>query len=244
MLISEEFLLLALDDDSGKISYSGASSFPFGMVSGFLLDLLFRGRIVLKDRRVKLIDMSSTSDPLLDDILKRMGELSRELRLRSWIIQLSVAFRNVYSKGILSRLTDQGVLVREEKPRLKIFHSIRHPLVQPAIKDQVLQRIEGIILDKQDADAHFIALLSLVQECGLIGSLFIRQYRGIAETRIQELLTSDKISNQEREIINSTVRELTGLLLHPPFKAARKIRPKIFKKKSDVVFTKKVTKPV
>ncbi len=202
------------------------------MIGGIILDLFFRGRIALKDRRVKLVDASSTSDPLLDDVLKRMGDLNRDLRLRSWIIQLSVTFRNIYSKGILSRLTDQGLLVREEKPRLKIFHSMRHPLVQPAIKDQLLQKLQSIIIDKQDADAHYTALLSLVHDSGLIGSLFIREYRGTAESRIKELLASEKISTPDKEIINSMSGALTGLLLQPPFKATRKILPKLFKKKS------------
>ncbi len=233
LLLAEAFLLLALDDESGKISYSGASSFPFGMVGGLLLDLLFRGRLALKDRRVKLVDASSTSDPLLDDVLKRMVVLKRELGLRSWIIQLSVTFRNIYSKGLLSRLTDQGLLAREEKSRLKIFHTIRHPLQQPASKDQLLQKLQGIILDRQDGDAHDTALLSLVKECGMIGSLFVREYRGLADSRIKELLASDKISSRDKEIITSTSGALAGLLVQPSYKAPRNILPKIFKKKSD-----------
>ncbi len=231
LLIAEEFFLLALDDESGKISYSGATSFPFGIASGLPMDLMFRGRLALKDRHVKIVDTSPTGDPLLDDVLKRMADLKRELRIRSWIIQLSVIFRNIYSKGLLSRLTDQGMLVREEKPRLKIFHSMRHPLKQPALKDELLKKIQGIILDKQDGDAHYTALLSLVHDCGLIGSLFVREYRGQADTRIKELLASPRLSNQEKEIINATSGALAGLLVQPPYKATRNILPKIFKKK-------------
>lgn len=233
LLIAEEFLLLALDDESGKVSYSGASSFPYGIVGGLLMDLMFRGRLTLKDRHVKIVDEKPTGDPLLDDVLKRMGDLKRDLRLRSWIIQLSVTFRNVYSKGLLSRLTDQGMLVREENPRMKIFHSMRHPLKQPALKDELLQKIQGIILDKQDGDAHSTALLSLVKECGLIGSLFVRDFRGPADGRIKELLASDKLSSRDKEIITSTCGALAGLLVQPPYKTPRKILPKIFKKKSD-----------
>ena len=231
MLIVEEFLLLALDDKTGKISYSGVSSFPFGVVSGLLLDLMFRGRISVKDQHVRVVDNSSTGDPLLDDVLKRIGELNRALHLRSWVIQLSVAFRNIYSKGLLTRLTDQGILAREEVFRLKIFHSIHHPLIQLALKEKLLERVQGIILDKQDADAHDIALLSLVRECGLIGSLFAREYWNMTETRVKELRSSNKLEGQFKEYINETCSALSGLLFELPFKDPRKILPRIFKKK-------------
>ena len=232
MLIAEEFLLLTLDDESGKISFSGASSFPFGMVGSLVLELVFLGRITLKDKHVRVINTSHTGDPLLDDVLKRMGDLNRDLRLRSWIIQLSVVFRNIYSKGLLSRLTDQGMLIREEKPRLKIFHSMRHPLVRPELKNELLQRLQGIILDKQEATTRDTALLCLVHDCGLIGSLFMREYRGLAEARIKELRMSEKLEPHDKEIINSMSETLVGLLYQPPFKTPRKILPKLFKKKS------------
>ncbi|OLS14520.1 MAG: hypothetical protein RBG13Loki_1862 [Promethearchaeota archaeon CR_4] len=231
MLIAEEFLLLALDDETGKISYSGASSFPFGVVSGLLLDLMFRGRIILKDQRVRIVDKSSMNDPLLDDVLKRIGSQNRQLRLCSWIVQLSLTFRNIYSKGLLSRLTDQGILGREERTRLKIFHSMRHPLVQQTTKDKLLGRLQGIILDKQDAEAHDLALLCLVKECGLISSLFIREYRIVTESRIKELASSNKLEGSIKEYINETSEALSRLLFRPPFKIQREYSPKLFEKR-------------
>src|SRR5215472_3207708 len=67
--LTEEFLLLALEDEGGQFSRIPETSFSCGIAGAALMDLEIRGRIATGQQVLEVVDSSPTGLPMLDRLL-------------------------------------------------------------------------------------------------------------------------------------------------------------------------------
>jgi hypothetical protein len=70
---SEQILLLAWDEQAGTLRALPELAMRYALAGALLLELALAGRIDMDLERLHLVDAQPTGDPLLDDILRRMG---------------------------------------------------------------------------------------------------------------------------------------------------------------------------
>lgn len=205
MLIAEELILLALDNDTGKFASSTTGYGGYAIAGAILMDLIFAHKLELggkKGKVVMLADDSPHPDPVLNELFKEIKKSKRPKKLEDWINALeSFSYRTI--QALLHRLTEQGILKKEERRILKVFHVVRRPIVNPDLKNKLLSDIQAVMLEEIQPEEHMVGLLSLIKTANLIPSLFVKEVRKKFEKKINALIKSEKIGRAVMDLINA-----------------------------------------
>ncbi|WP_175008920.1 GPP34 family phosphoprotein [Cellulosimicrobium sp. TH-20] len=171
MLILEDYLLLTLDDVTGKAV--GDTSFREQVAAGALLvELALLGRADLagdgdggRVGRIVVRDASPTGNALLDEALDvvRAKEGSTPKALVAPIAKLRPAARAV------AALAERGVLRREEGRVLGIFPTTRWPAADSRHEDAVRADLRRVLVEGQPPDARAAAIVALLAATGQAG---------------------------------------------------------------------------
>lgn len=171
MLILEDYLLLTLDDVTGKAV--GDTSFREQVAAGALLvELALLGRADLagdgdggRVGRIVVRDASPTGNALLDEALDvvRAKEGSTPKALVAPIAKLRPAARAV------AALAERGVLRREEGRVLGIFPTTRWPAADSRHEDAVRADLRRVLVEGQAPDARAAAIVALLAATGQAG---------------------------------------------------------------------------
>jgi Golgi phosphoprotein 3 (GPP34) len=171
MLILEDYLLLTLDDETGKAVVD--ASYREQVAAGALLvELALLGRADLagdgdggRVGRIVVRDVSSTGNALLDEALDvvRSKEGSKPKALVGPIAKLKPAARAVAS------LADRGVLRREEGRVLGIFPTTRWPAADSRHEDAVRRDLWRVLVDGEHPGQRTAALVAILGATGQAG---------------------------------------------------------------------------
>lgn len=171
MLILEDYLLLTLDDVTGKAVVD--ASFREQVAAGALLvELALLGRADLagdgdggRVGRIVVRDASPTGNALLDEALDvvRAKEGSTPKALVAPIAKLRPAARAV------AALAERGVLRREEGRVLGIFPTTRWPAADSRHEDAVRADLRRVLVEGQVPDARAAAIVALLAATGQAG---------------------------------------------------------------------------
>ena len=187
--LAEQLFLLALDDDEGWIAAPALNNLRYGLAAALLADLTLHGRIVVEDRRVRLIDATPVGDDeLLDWTLQRLSGADKPLKVKHWINALG--FRKL-PKQIAQRLVTRGVLRDEERRYSSLIPSVEYPQTDASAKYWIKQELRGAVLTATKRERRSIVLLSLMQGCRLLNLVFTTDERRAAGKRVQELVQGE-----------------------------------------------------
>ncbi|WP_069388222.1 GOLPH3/VPS74 family protein, partial [Cellulosimicrobium cellulans] len=171
MLILEDYLLLTLDDATGKAVVD--SSYREQVAAGALLvELALLGRADLagdgdggRVGRIVVRDASPTGNGLLDEALDvvRSKEGAKPKALVGPIAKLKPAARAVAS------LADRGVLRREEGRVLGIFPTTRWPAADSRHEDAVRGDLWRVLVGGEQPGERTAALVAILAATGQAG---------------------------------------------------------------------------
>jgi hypothetical protein len=167
VLIAEEFLLLCLDDQTGK-STLGVSIEP-ALGGAVLVELALLERVGVRhgdnpDRpELFVIDSSPTDDPVLDDALRYLLE-NEGVNVYDIVNAFSSSPITEGLRGrLLVRLADGGVLTHERSKILGVFPTTTWPTADPGAEDEVRLRLGRALLDGEAPTERTAALVGLLQ---------------------------------------------------------------------------------
>lgn len=194
--LAEELLLLALEDESGRIKQATAASLPFGLAGAMLMDLTLRERLGMEDDRVVVLDASPTEDEVLDSALREISASAKPRNAWHWVSKLG-SWRP--KDRVTEQLLERGILKRQEDMVLWIFPYIRHLPEDATVERELRDSLQDVVLNGHAPDARSAALLSLIKSCNLVDDVFGRADRKRARDRLDEI--------SERELIDNAVSD-------------------------------------
>lgn len=178
--LPDELLLLAMDDETGKLH---GSSLDVGLVGAVLVDLALRRRISVEDGRVTVLDPAPTGDAVLDRVLATVAASSAERSAKHWVGTAQAGVRD----AVVARLVAAGALQEDTRRVLGLFRVTRHPEGDPGPESRVRARLDDAVLRGVDPDERTAALASLVGVTGLRAVVFEGADRRATEARLKEL---------------------------------------------------------
>lgn len=185
MLLAEELLLLALDDERGKVGLAGIDT---GLAGAMLIELalLERVRVAERGERVKagrlvLRPGPPPPHPMLAAALTRLSE--REGRKPEQVLSaLSPGLRD----GLADGLVGQGVLRRERHRVLGLFPTERLPAHNAAPETEVRQRVWAALTGAAP-DPRTAALIALLSALDATTKVFLTTDRRAIRRRAKEI---------------------------------------------------------
>jgi hypothetical protein len=185
MLLAEELLLLALDDDTGKVVVTELDK---GLAGAVLIELALRERIRVAEKgetvragRLVLKPGAAPGHPVLDDALRLLS--AREGRKPKDVL-------GPLAKGLRARLTgslvDAGVLRREMRKVLGFFPTERLPARDATHETTVRERIAAALAGAEP-DERTAALVALLSALNAVTTVLDVRDRRAARRRAKEI---------------------------------------------------------
>lgn len=206
--LSEKLLLLGLHDEKGSVVFSASTALPYGLAGALLLDLYLLKRIEFADKQITLVSAEKTESDMLNEALELIAASEKEHDAKYWVKRVHGKVSKIQSR-LAEQLVAKHILAREEHRFLWVFNFERYPTQNEQPEKALRAHLKDIVLNGAQAKDEDVALLSLVQACGLVTEIFDRADRKLAKQRIEELVKEQKIS----KAIIQTVDEVMAALM-------------------------------
>ncbi|MFJ8600841.1 GPP34 family phosphoprotein [Streptomyces shenzhenensis] len=170
MLIVEDLLLTLMDDTSGAIAGEGTLYYTLG--GAVLAELALRGNVTVAEGdtgltglKVHAVSGRSVTDPLLQAAYRKTAERTRGVQ--TLLVEIGGELRST----VLDRLVDRGMVSRERKRRLGLFHTTSLSVANTRHKAEVLRKVRAALVDGRTPGDRTAVLIGLISASGSLPSL-------------------------------------------------------------------------
>jgi len=203
--LPESLMLLATDDESGRIS-SQMRAADFGAAGAVLLELLFSGRIASADGKLQLLSDAGTGDPVLDNAVFLIGKSKKQQDAKHWVRKIADAG---VKDQLLDRLTGRDILRRVPQRLLWVIPDDRYLIENPQPEEDIRASLRAVVLEDRNPDARSAALIALLKATDLTGAVFSKAERKTAKSRIDAIASGDLMS----AAVSSLIKEMQAALM-------------------------------
>jgi len=208
MLIAEAVLLLALDDDKGKLDSGVWMQIDSTLGGALLVDLALRGKVDItgeaepglapngdpvKAGRVVIRDAVPTGDPDLDAALQRLVKVDGKKPAAA----VPVAAKGART-GLTQRLVAAGVLSENRQKVLGIFPRTSWPAAQGGPEADLRARITAVLDQGAAPDPFTGCVIALLKSAQILAVVFPTKDKALRKSRDAraEQLSSAKLAGQ------------------------------------------------
>ena len=188
----EEIVLLQLDDAQGKIVDLPLSVGAIVLAGAALMELALRNQIDTDLQQLFVVDASPTGDDILDDVLGHLAAIPGEFTTGAAIEDLS-GRADGYRTKAFDHLVRKGILRQQDGRFLWVFPTRRYPVIDDREQREVKARLRHLLLSEEIPDPRDVALICLIEACGLLGLVLTANEAKRAAPRVEQLNRMDLI---------------------------------------------------
>jgi golgi phosphoprotein 3 len=196
----EEVVLLAVDEKTGGLRSTREFGTAYALVGAIFFDLVLERKIDTDTDTIHIVDTKPTGNATLDRVLARMAARRDLKTVRDWIEEMFLARHDVEGEA-LGSLIAQGILRHEKSKLLWIIDVERFPMVNSRPLQHVKLRLREAILTDRIPETRDIMLVSIAQQCGLLGFVVNEAELANRKERIRVLAGLETISRKVNEAI-------------------------------------------
>ena len=203
LTITEEFLLLVLDTESGDIRSSlPRQSWDFVMAGAVLMDLSLANRIDTDFERLMLVDGTPLGDDLLDPTLADIAtetEGGGERDAAFWLARIASGWSKIRRK-VIDRLVDRGILETYASDVYFLSDPVSrtrfYPIEDGERTEEVQFRIIRTLYSEEIPDLRDILIISLATAGKVFEKILSRKELSEVQERIDQLVQLDLIGRE------------------------------------------------
>lgn len=210
MLIAEEFLLLCLDDETGRRSIGGEKIEP-ALAGALVVELALLERIgitsddegLMKRRRITITSTKPTDDPVLDDAVSYLQAKDRA-KVQDAISPMAwKPMTKGLRQKLLERLTASGVLTEQHGKALGIFPTTQWPTADPTAETEVRARLRSALVDGLTPTERTVALIGLLYVTGHVNRALPGEDKKLVRQRAKTLAEGDWAAKAVQAVVES-----------------------------------------
>lgn len=193
--LHEEQLLMALDDDKGSIR---ATNFKYAVCAGLLAELVLEGRVTLergskpsKDRIIPA-NPKLLSDPLLDEVLRKVQSSKKTRSPKEWVAKLSST--SALRKRVGTGLVRRGILRERNARILLVFPWTFYPALDSAPKRRLVERIRAAVDGDDELDDRTSIAVAVASVTGVLKPVLGKQVLKARKARIEQITEDQYIA--------------------------------------------------
>ena len=198
----EEVVLLAVDEKTGRVRSTREFGTTYALVGAVFFDLALARKIDTDTEEIQIIDRTPTGKPTLDRVLARMAARPDLKTVAEWIEEMFLQRDDLEGEALKS-LTDRGVLRHEQSKLLWVIDIERFPMVDNKPQQNVKLRMANAILGDDIPDTRDIMLVSIADQCGLLGYVLSDVELENRKDRIRMLTRLETISRKVADAIHA-----------------------------------------
>ena len=212
MLICENFVLVFLAKWELRGFAALTSQGKYCLIGAGIMDLYFRGKLMLEGKRLIVIDPNPTGVEFLDEILNQIKDSKRIRKVSSWLYALS--HRNFIERETLvfKSLENQGILQCERRVHVKIFENWRYRFIKPEVVQSIMKQIENAFIDSADPDIECLCLTYLLKIARVYNNCISKKYRSRIYQRMQILLRDSNYDPTHLDLLKRIKKDIKNAL--------------------------------
>lgn len=203
----EEIVLLAVDEQTGKLRSADRFSTAYALGGALFFDLALAGKIDTGTSEIQIVDTSPTGNAAMDHFLAEMAKRPELTTVRSWI-QEAFGYRDYLEEFALASLIERGVLRHEQSRKLWIIDVTRFPIADQRQAQHVRHRLAEAILTDQIPEPRDIMLVSVAGASGLLTCVLPAADLERRRERIRLLANLETIGREAAEAIRFLERNI------------------------------------
>ena len=207
MRLTEELILLLLDEHSGYLGMVPDWDFSCVMAGAVIADLTLENRIDTDLNSLQLIDETPTGDPMLDPTLEEIGDEEDTFNTQYWIEKNTPRSEDIVEMT-LERLSEKGILDFHSGGFWSLSKSVSrgtYPVTDGAPQKEARSRIMSVILEDVIPDPRDVLLICLMHTChGFKLLLSLEEYQEKLE-RIETLASMDLVGLSISKAVKQSV---------------------------------------
>ena len=215
LTLTEDLVLLALDDHSGRILPVDDIGYRHALAGAVLLDLALLGRLENQDGALHVSDRTNTGEDLLDRWCETIEAEKEPLELRVWIARLALASDQIETAA-LSSLVNRGILEKEETNFLWVFETRRYPMLDGTEEKEVKRRICDVLLSDEEPSQADAILVGLVDDARLLPHILSDAETRESARRVAQVRDLDVIGKEVAAVIEHLRLEMLQVLTQAP----------------------------
>jgi hypothetical protein len=198
----EEVVLLAVDEKTGRVRSTREFGTTYALVGAVFFDLALARKIDTDTEAIQIVDRTPTGNATLDRVLAKMAARPDLKTVAEWIEEMFLQRDDLEGEALKS-LTDRGVLRHEQSKLLWVIDIERFPMVDNKPQQHVKLRLANAILGDDIPDTRDIMLVSIADQCGLLGYVLSDVELENRKDRIRVLTRLETISRKVADAIHA-----------------------------------------
>ncbi len=232
--LTEELILLMLDEKTGYLEVSPGWEFSCVMAGTVIADLTLRGRIDTDLERLYLTDPTPTGDDVLDMVLQEIAATKKVYDTQYWIEKNTSRVDHIIST-YFDRLVDRKIIVQELggffSPARLVSRSGIYPSNDLETYREAKLRITELILNDTIPDPHDAILVAMMNVCIGFKHLLHEEDHVERQDRIDWISKLDLVGRTVATAVkNSTIRPRLEI---PQIKPVPKVKMKDILRQKD-----------
>jgi len=211
MLIAEEFLLLSLDNESGK-PMLGKDRLGPALGGALVAELALMERIGVtphdagwsKRGRITITNLTPTDDVELDEAMRKLAE-SEGKKLKDVLSDFAskkVRLGYQLRERLLERLAKAGVVKEQEGTVLGFIPRTTWPAGDRAAEDDVRERLQSALVSGVTPTERTLVLIALLQVTGLLPKVVTTEDKRALKARAKQLTEGDWAAKAVKDAID------------------------------------------
>ena len=197
MILAEQFLLIALDDEHGTTSAEGVDA---ALAGALIIDMLRTGALVDEDSKL----VARADDPghaLLAEAREAMAT-GRPRSARRWVDRLPRDLKPL-RRRVAEGLVEQGVLTEAPRKVLGVPAGTRYPVADPAPERDLRNRLDSVLVRGAEPTDEESCLIALLVATDLVKRVVPRENRHEAIRRAKDVADHGPTSEAVRKSIQA-----------------------------------------
>jgi len=200
LTLSEELMLLAVNDDKGHFILSATSDLPYGIAASLVLELNYREIIQINEKGyIELIQDTKTDIDFLDFAINLIRRTKKQKDCEFWIRSFALEYK-IFKEQIIENLVLKGILKRKAKKFLFLIDFNKYPTLNPAPELETRDKIHKVVLMGIQPDKKIYDLIVLLYCCNLVDEVFPKSLRKSAQKFIKGITENSTLGKLIKNI--------------------------------------------
>ena len=192
--LSEELLLITLDDESGKLLDSiKPFSFDIAIAASLIMELTLKGKLDTDARKLFVVSSEETGDAILDQALAIIVAEKNPQSTSDWLKRFA-HYGDTLSDKVIESLVNKGVVQLVEKRLLWVLKTRAYPATSGIEESEVRSRIMQLLNNDEIPNPSDALLIGLLRATGIMNRLLSSTELVRLQNRIDQIANLEEIN--------------------------------------------------
>lgn len=196
--LAEGLMLIALDDDEGRLLAAAEHSIDSGLIAASILELSLIHKLSFSGGKIVVKDSAGTGNKILDGVLKALGGGGDTVT--NTLTKLKPLFESIQD-DVIDMLVQRGILSIESTKLLFIPISERMDNANYAFEQEIRDVLKAVVIKGQKPTPAVVIILSMISNCKILEEVFQEEDELIDAIKVAKDLLKAGIVDAELQTV-------------------------------------------